>query len=119
MGLAVNRHQATPNTRLRHGKLLWVWILPAMPEQIAARQPLPVWTIDRVPVSIASLIRIEQPSPANLVLDEIDVSPLHDEFPVDLNLAAESVCNWIFDVGLALRAGSVSAESRRRRGPLE
>ena len=59
--------------------LLRVRVLSAVPEQVPAGQALPVGSVDGVPVPVAALVGVEQPPPADLVLEPVDVPPLDDQ----------------------------------------
>ena len=64
------------------GKLLRVGVFALVAEQVSARQAAAVGAVYGIAVAIASLERIHQPTPADLVLEPVDVPSLNDELAV-------------------------------------
>jgi hypothetical protein len=77
--LTAHRHRATAESQGRRREFVRIRIFPAMSKQIAARQPLPISAVNRVPVPVTPLVRVEQKAPSDLVLEEVDMAELHDE----------------------------------------
>ena len=63
-------------------KLLRVRVLAFVAEKIAAGKTAAVGPIHGVTVSVAPLVRIHQPAPADLVLQPVDMSARHDRLTV-------------------------------------
>ena len=57
-------------------KLLRVGVFAFVAEEIATGQAAPVRAVDGVAVTVAPLVRIHQPAPADLVLEPIDMPAL-------------------------------------------
>ncbi len=69
--------------------LLRVGVLPPVPEQVPARQALAVRAVDGVTVPVAALVGVEQPAPADLVLEPVDVPALDDDLAVQALVLAD------------------------------
>ena len=63
-------------------KLLWVGVFAFVAEEVATGQAAAVGAVHGVAVSVAPLVRIHQPAPADLVLEPIDMPALDDELAV-------------------------------------
>ena len=100
LGVARAEEAGEPLVDLR--KLLRVGVLAFVAEEVAAGQAAAVGAVHGVAVSVAPLVRIHQPPPADLVLEPVDMPALTIELAVQSSR-------------LATRAGLAACRRDRRR----